>query len=51
MNTFFSKEGLENELPYFIDKITTNKTDFFRELEHFEYLTQHILPEFIKEKK
>lgn len=29
----------------FINAITTNKTDFFREPGHFDYLAQHILPE------
>lgn len=29
----------------FINAITTNKTDFFREPGHFDYLVQHILPE------
>jgi chemotaxis protein methyltransferase CheR len=40
----FSPEGRKNEIPHFIDKITTNKTDFFREPDHFEYLTQQALP-------
>ncbi|MBU2511796.1 chemotaxis protein CheR [bacterium] len=39
-----SSEGLENELPFFIDRITTNKTDFFREDEHFDYLINQVLP-------
>jgi chemotaxis protein methyltransferase CheR len=28
-----------------IDTVTTNKTDFFRESSHFDFLTQHALPE------
>jgi chemotaxis protein methyltransferase CheR len=28
----------------FIDAVTTNKTDFFREPQHFEYLTRNVLP-------
>lgn len=28
----------------FIDAVTTNKTDFFREPQHFEYLTRNALP-------
>ena len=34
----FSREGQEKELPFMRDVITTNKTDFFREPAHFEYL-------------
>ncbi len=34
----------EQELVDFIDAITTNKTDFFREPQHFEFLTQNALP-------
>jgi len=42
-----SSQGRDNELVYFVDKITTNKTDFFREPEHFDYLTRHLLPKLI----
>jgi chemotaxis protein methyltransferase CheR len=41
----FSEEGLESELIKMIDLITTNKTDFFRESSHFDYLTETALPE------
>lgn len=34
------------ELQYAIDLITTNETRFFREAGHFEYLREHILPQF-----
>lgn len=40
----FSPEGLESEIPHFINKVTTNKTDFYREPEHFSYLVQTALP-------
>ncbi len=40
----FSPEGRTNELPQFINQITTNKTDFFREPNHFDFLTQEALP-------
>jgi chemotaxis protein methyltransferase CheR len=40
-----SPQGRDNELVNFIDKITTNKTDFFREAEHFSFLTNQLLPE------
>jgi chemotaxis protein methyltransferase CheR len=32
------------EVVQFINDITTNKTDFFREPVHFEFLAEHILP-------
>ncbi len=32
------------ELVHFLDAVTTNKTDFFREPGHFEFLTQKALP-------
>jgi chemotaxis protein methyltransferase CheR len=41
----FSKKGIEQELISMIDVITTNKTDFFRESVHFNYLTDIIIPE------
>jgi len=44
----FSSQGINAELPHMIDVITTNKTDFFREPRQFEYLTQAILPAFLK---
>lgn len=40
---FDSPEG-SDEFINLIDVITTNKTDFFREPEHFRYLTGHCLP-------
>lgn len=44
----FSEEGKQQELIHMIDVVTTNKTDFFRENNHFEYLKDHILPEFMQ---
>lgn len=32
----------------FINAITTNKTDFFREAEHFDYLVEQMVPSLIK---
>jgi len=43
-----SPEGERNELVYMIDEVSTNKTDFFREPEHFEVITESILPEWEK---
>ena len=41
----FSEQGLKKELLHFIDVVTTNKTDFFREPRHFEFLSNRALPE------
>ncbi len=43
----FSPNGFENELVHLINVVTTNKTDFFREPAHFEYLAKTALPELI----
>jgi chemotaxis protein methyltransferase CheR len=43
----FSREGREQELVLMIDLVTTNKTDFFREPAHFDYLRQNVLPEWV----
>lgn len=45
-----SKEG-SSELEVFTNLLTTNKTDFFREMSHFNFLTQKILPEWKKSGK
>lgn len=45
---FFTIEGQENEAPRFIEAITTNKTDFFREIDHFDILYNKALPEVVK---
>ena len=43
----FSPVGIENELVHMLDMVTTNKTDFFRESTHFDYLVKQALPELI----
>ncbi len=43
---FDSPEG-HGELVHMIDAVTTNKTDFFREPVHFQFLTDNALPEFL----
>jgi chemotaxis protein methyltransferase CheR len=40
----FSCQGKGKEAPFLIDVVTTNKTDFFREPAHFEYLNRTALP-------
>lgn len=44
----FSPEGMDRELPHFIDAITTNKTDFFREPHHFSYMLEVALPDLVR---
>jgi chemotaxis protein methyltransferase CheR len=43
-----SEEGMRNELIQMIDVVTTNKTDFFREPHHFDFMREVILPEFLQ---
>jgi chemotaxis protein methyltransferase CheR len=40
----FNSPNAEEERTHFINAVTTNKTDFFREPQHFEYLTRTALP-------
>lgn len=40
--------GDETEIVHMIDVVSTNKTDFFRESLHFDYMTSTILPELAK---
>ncbi len=47
----FSKEGEAMELVHMIDVVTTNKTDFFREPAHFDFMQQVVLPEFVHKNK
>ncbi len=41
----FGQQGLKEELVPLIDVVTTNKTDFFREPKHFNFLVEKALPE------
>lgn len=47
----FSQQGMDQEIIHMINVVSTNKTDFFRESSHFEYLHDHVLPEFSAEGK
>lgn len=43
------KEAVDsNEWQIFINLLTTNKTDFFREPDHYEYLIHQFIPEWLK---
>lgn len=44
----FDRGGLEIEFVHLIDAVTTNKTDFFREAEHFAFLADEIVPALLK---
>lgn len=41
----FDRDGLDDELIHLIDCVTTNKTDFFREPSHFEFLRDVAVPQ------
>ncbi len=45
----FKSADASLELVHFFDVVTTNKTDFFREPKHFEYLSQTALPTLARE--
>lgn len=47
----FSKEGQGNEVIHMIDVVSTNKTDFFREPVHFEFLHSTVLPELLNNER
>ena len=43
----FGSTNMSNELVHLIDVVTTNKTDFFREAAHFDYLSLVALPKLL----
>lgn len=43
----FSKKGHDSELIHLIDVVTTNKTDFFREPAHFDFMIKTALPKIL----
>lgn len=44
----FEDDGLESEIVHLIDAVTTNKTEFFREPAHFDFLQGRALPAMAK---
>lgn len=47
IDLLFSDIGATTELVNFTDVVTTNKTDFFRENDHFEFMSDVVVPEFL----
>lgn len=43
----FDRGGMDRDLPLLVDALTTNKTDFFRESDHFTCLTELVLPDLL----
>ncbi|MBR1218861.1 chemotaxis protein CheR [Bradyrhizobium sp. U87765 SZCCT0131] len=43
----FDARNFDNELVHLIDSVTTNKTDFFREPSHFEFMQRVAVPELL----
>jgi chemotaxis protein methyltransferase CheR/two-component system chemotaxis response regulator CheB len=46
----FDDGALAHELVPLIDAVTTNKTDFFREPQHFDFLQRHAVPALLAER-
>lgn len=44
----FEPGGFDQELVHLVDCVTTNKTDFFREPSHFEFLRDVAVPQLLK---
>jgi chemotaxis protein methyltransferase CheR len=45
----FEQGGMDAEMIHLIDAVTTNKTEFFREPVHFDYVKARALPELVKD--
>ena len=48
VDNLFDKSVLDDELTHLIDVVTTNKTDFFREPQHFDFLRAVAVPDLLK---
>jgi chemotaxis methyl-accepting protein methylase len=46
----FDEGGLDREFTHLVDCVTTNKTDFFREPAHFDFLVREAVPELLRER-
>jgi chemotaxis protein methyltransferase CheR len=47
----FDEDGLSSEAIHLIDVVTTNKTEFFREPDHFKFLADIALPRLLSERR
>jgi chemotaxis protein methyltransferase CheR len=47
----FNEGGLATEAIHLIDVVTTNKTEFFREPDHFKFLADVALPQMLSERR
>lgn len=45
---FFSPKGQIEEVPVMIDAVSTNKTEFFREPVHFDFLLKHGIKQYLE---
>jgi chemotaxis protein methyltransferase CheR len=43
----FNNDSDTSEIVHLIDVVSTNKTDFFREPKHFEFLIENVIPELV----
>jgi chemotaxis protein methyltransferase CheR/two-component system chemotaxis response regulator CheB len=50
-DAIFVHGKLDDEFPHLVDCVTTNKTDFFREPEHFNFLSETIVPTLLAERR
>jgi len=47
----FDENGMGMEFTHLVNAVTTNKTDFFREPEHFELLRDRIVPDLLSRRR
>ena len=47
---FLQTDGTQEDIKFFINRITTNETSFFREKHHFDFLKSKILHELLEQK-
>ncbi len=47
----FSKEGSVVEVIQMIDVVSTNKTDFFREPTHFDFMSEKLIPSILQQRR